>query len=344
MAAFTIITGGTGDIGAQLVRLMLTKEHPFKTIVRSKQGLNAYLMRTGQSLKAEHYSAMKTLSDPRMESLICNSGPLYHLAAALGAKDTVIDLAVNGLTAIQLIRRVQNACTVKRCVFASSQSVYSILDRSDVQSWIRLAIEFIEGIYSRLDGVTDDFQMIELARSLLDNIQIPINVSPYAVSKLLVESYLYQRSQLKNFVVVRISSSYGAGSLSGRTVQEMIEARLKGHDINMHSETRDYIELEDLAVILYEAGIRDDVGGRYVDAASGENVSPEYIWKMITEELPEYGGTVEFTGKASLQPPQDNRWSRSVLGKSFSPFQEGLKRQIDWTRERIRLRQYLEDL
>ncbi|OGN66284.1 MAG: hypothetical protein A2888_01295 [Chlamydiae bacterium RIFCSPLOWO2_01_FULL_28_7] len=331
---YTVI-GASGDIGSALVKQLDKNNEIYQAVFRTQNSKKSYEKRSDNIILEKNYLILENLFDTKsIENIISNTESVYILMAALGLDNSKAsnckDVAINALLPIKIFKIAESISPDKRIIFGSSHVIYKLLSNIEVNDWIVKSLDFINENERVLLSVKNENNLSDFSKILLEQNPLPNDVSAYAISKLLVESYLSQ-SQLKNFLGVRISSSYGKGSLSGRSVQKMIEANLQNKLITSHQEARDYLDLEDLALILYKSSFFKDLPKNiFIDAASGEIVDPQYIWNTILKYSDNKSLNINFVGTPKIQVPQDTKWSKKLLGKDFISFDEGLKKQFEW--------------
>jgi len=333
------ITGASGDLGAMLGRYVDSKGHFVRAMVRSDKGKQKYEDRALRGLPNDRFLLLDILDREKMKSIMAESSVFYHLAALVGlgkdSKSFAENFKVNGLAAVGLVKLAEENNPGVRFIFASTQRVCGIEQLPAVNRWIDGVLQMIEENDALFHEKNYEVAIDRLMEIILQKQPFPEDVYPYELGKLLVERYL-EKSRLKQFISVRISSLYGPGNLSGRKVQRMIEARLKGQTITEQRETRDYINTQDAVEIMYQLGVREKLPVEHViDLASGEEVSGEDIWKIIERHTPEADGKIEWKGEPVPANVQSNEIGRNILGRDFAHIETGVRNQIDEIRRRL---------
>ena len=334
-----VVTGASGDLGAVLTRYIDAKGDSVDAIVRSEDGKQKYKDRAVRDLSDKQFVLSDLFDRRKMQAVVARSTVFYHLAALVGLdKDTDTypeNFKVNGLAAIGLIKMAEEINPNLRFIFASTQRVYGIEKDPRVNHWIEHALQVIDentGLFKEGDYSQSMDQLMSL---ILEESPFPEGVYPYELAKLLVERYL-ARNILKGAISVRISSLYGPGNLSGRKIQRMIEARLKGQTIEEKREIRDYLYGQDAIEILYRLGVLKHISKHHVvDLASGVETSAEEIWDYIVKHTPEAKGRVAWKGDPIPANPQSNKLGRKLLRRDFTHIETGIRNQIDEARWRL---------
>ncbi len=163
-------------------------------------------------------------------------------------------------------------------------------------------------------------------------------ISPYGISKLAMERYVFVYSQLYGLKTasLRPFSVYGP-RLSKQIVYDFIQKLTNNPDnlsiIGDGSQVRDFIYVDDIVhaalVVLNKAPLKGEV----YNVASGHGYSTQEIAETLTKEMgifPEY----KYTGE--IRPGEPDKWIACIdrlKALGFTPqvsLSEGLRRTLDW--------------
>ena len=338
--------GASGDILAPVVQLLRQKQEKVIPLFRAQASVTSYESRTGDKLQPPDYFMSPLYDRAAKERMIRESDTYYQFGgpSGVGGLRSEEIVAAHALGPIQTFRVAENVNPEIRLIYASSRMVYGLLNETgeivnpDVKTWIEHVLNFIENSDNGFDEVTGEIAMLDFSRALLKAYPVPANVATYDLSKLLSEAWLkrsLRQKKLTNFIAVRISSSYGPGSLSGRAIQKLIEAKLDGKNVKSHDEDRDYLYVGDMAEALVKAGEVPYTGSHFEDLASGILASPREIVEIIDAYMatayPIATGTIELPSTTKRQTPlQDPSWTRQLLNRDFISLADGIRHQVDF--------------
>ena len=118
-----LVTGATGRIGANLVKLLLAAGHEIRSFV--------YPGDASRAQKLAAYTGVETvlgdLRDPdAVQSAVAGVDAVYHLAAAMGGPFTNRDyLQINVTGTLNILESIRELCpNLQRFVYASSEAIY----------------------------------------------------------------------------------------------------------------------------------------------------------------------------------------------------------------------------
>jgi UDP-glucose 4-epimerase len=118
-----LVTGGTGRIGANLVKQLLARGHEIRSFVYPGDASRAH--------KLDAYEGVETiLGDLRncddVKQAVAGVDAIYHLAAAFGGPyDNRQYLNVNGMGTLNLLECIRQACPdLHRFVYACTEAIY----------------------------------------------------------------------------------------------------------------------------------------------------------------------------------------------------------------------------
>jgi nucleoside-diphosphate-sugar epimerase len=167
--------------------------------------------------------------------------------------------------------------------------------------------------------------------------------SPYALSKSTAAAYgaLFQELYGLSFVHLRIFMAYGPGQAAvSKLVPYVTLSLLRGEPAELSSGTReiDWIYVDDAVHALAAAGLENRAAGQTLDVCSGTTASV----RRVAEEIVRLLGRGELRFGAledRLREEErvgDPEPAKRILGwQATTPLQEGLRRTVEWYRERL---------
>ena len=296
----TVVTGGSGFIGSHVVARLVQAGHEVKVVDHH----------VAQPRADVDYVRTDILDGPGMTRAVEGADAVFHLAAMADvdiiAKDPVQATRVN----VDGTNTVLEACRqagVGRVVLASTVWVYGAAPgEGDIPEGTALAPDRVAHIYT----------------------------AQKIAAEMLVHSY--QAMYGLPFTILRYGIPYGPGMRDELVIARFIRQALSGKPLTISgdgSQHRYYVYVEDLA----DGHVRalSDAAANQVLALEGrEPVSIRRIAEAVAAEL---GGT-----EVTFQParvgdftarPVDARRAAEVLGWTpDTPFEEGLRRCIEWYR------------
>jgi UDP-glucose 4-epimerase len=299
----TLVTGGCGFIGANLVPLLLERG----TAVRV---LDTFAAGGPERLPAGDVEVLE--GDVRDADAVARAAAgadaVIHLAAAGNVADSVADplanFEVNARGTLNVLQAAEQA-GVARFVFASTGGA-----------------------------------LIGDADPPVDESSVPRPISPYGASKLAGEGYChaFRGSYGLGTIALRFANVYGPRSEHKKgAVTVFIKRALGGEPLTIYGDgaaTRDFIHVDDLCAGILAALERREVSG-VVHLASERETSIAELARIVrdaagadvpVEHLPPRRGEVERNFAIA-------RHAAEVLG--FRPavdLEEGIARSVDWFR------------
>ncbi len=308
-----LVTGGAGFIGSHIVDLLLSKNYEVAVVDDFSTGTEANIKHALEKINVvnadiRNYDAVKNLFDS------CNFDYVLHQAALRSVPDSLrqpelyFDVNVKGT--LNILEASRNT-GVKRVVFASSCAVYGNVKKLPAK-------EGKEGI----------------------------RISPYAVSKYTCEDlckffceiYGLETVSLRYFNVFGprqdLKSNYA--TVIPVFINELLSNR-QPVVFGDGEQTRDFTYVENIAQANLFAMTAKKAKGKVLNASNQEQVSINQILSKINRIL----------GK-NMQPKYepwrmgdvkhifaDNSKAKKIIGyQNFVSFDEGLKRTVDWMKER----------
>jgi len=195
---------------------------------------------------------------PKLWTLLQDVDCVYHLAARVSVPESILyprdynDVNVGGTVAI--MEAVRDA-GVKRVILASSGAIYG-----------------------------------EQRRQPVSEEMIPKPDSPYAVSKLASEYYVFTIGALYGIetVALRIFNAYGPGQFvpasHAPVIPQFLKQALGGGSLIVFgdgNQTRDFVYIDDVVDALYAAATAPDIDHHIINVGSGQEVSINQLVEKV---------------------------------------------------------------
>lgn len=309
-----LVTGGAGFIGSHSVDRLLQDGHRVVVLDNFRTGRRENLR---QALRAPYCQLIEAdVSDEAaLESVFQQYAfdGVIHLAALVSVPESFAEPALNyrlNIHSTELIARqcIQHHCP--RLVFASSAAVYG-------------------------------------ERASLPNQEsaLPDPVSPYAAAKIASEYLLagYQAGFPLQTICLRYFNVYGPRQNPGSPYSGVLSIFARrfadGLPVTIHADgeqTRDFISVQDVALINAQAATLDGITGGVFNVCTGRTITLNEILAVFREAYPgspepHYQATRKGDIRHSRGDPQK---LRTALGISANiSIQEGLGELIRWYRE-----------
>ena len=299
----TLVTGGCGFIGANLVPMLLARGTEVRVLDNLAAGGPERLPGDVEVLEGDVRDA------DAVGRAATGVDAVIHLAAAGNVADSVADplanFEVNARGTLNVLRAAEQA-GVERFVFASTGGA-----------------------------------LIGDADPPVDESSVPRPISPYGASKLAGEGYChaFRGSYGLGTVALRFANVYGPRSEHKKgAVTVFIKRALHGQPLTIYGDgaaTRDFIYVDDLCAGIATAALdARDVGG-VVHLASERETSIAELAQVVLdaagavlpiEHLPPRRGEVERNFAIA-------RHAAEVLGfRAAVDLEEGIARTVDWFR------------
>lgn len=263
-----LVTGGSGFIGANLVRTLLDRRYQVTVLDNLSTGRKNYLA----GLDIDFVEA-DILDSDRVHQLLSEFQAVVHLAAQAGVprsvEDPLEDFEINARGTLLLLEAARRV-GIHRFVFASSNAP---LGRQSPPS-------------------TEE--------------KAPLPMSPYGASKLAGEGYCmaYHGSWGLGTVVLRFANVYGPFSgHNDSVVSSFFKKILAGEELTIYDagdQTRDFIYVSDLCEAIVLA-LESQVGGELFQVATGTETSISGLAAIVQEMV---SGDVEQGVRVSFAPPR----------------------------------------
>jgi UDP-glucose 4-epimerase len=247
-----LITGGAGFIGAALANRLVGEGHHVRVLDDLSAG-------DPSRLDSQVLFTRGDVKDvPKLWTLLQHVDCVYHLAARVSVPESILyprdynDVNVGGTVAV--MEAVRDA-GVKRVVLASSGAIYG-----------------------------------EQRRQPVSEKTIPNPDSPYAVSKLASEHYVFTIGVLCGIetVALRIFNAYGPGQFvpasHAPVIPQFLKQILGGGSLVVFgdgSQTRDFVYIDDVVDALFAAATASDVDRRIINVGSGQEVSINQLVEKV---------------------------------------------------------------
>ncbi len=247
-----LITGGAGFIGSALANRLVREGHHVRALDDLSAGDPARL--DSQVL----FTRGDVKDVPKLWTLLQHVDCVYHLAARVSVPESILyprdynDVNVGGTVAI--MEAVRDA-GVKRVVLASSGAIYG-----------------------------------EQRRQPVSEKTIPNPRSPYAVSKIAAEHYVFTIGVLCGIetVALRIFNAYGPGQFvpasHAPVIPQFLKQALGGGSLIVFgdgNQTRDFVYIDDVVDALFAAATASDVDRRIINVGSGQEVSINQLVEKV---------------------------------------------------------------
>jgi nucleoside-diphosphate-sugar epimerase len=314
----TVVTGVAGFIGSRLASRLLERGDdvvgvdmftPFYALDAKKANLEPF---------AEHGHRFAfhelDLRKAPLEPVTAGAEVVFHLAAQPGVRaswgEAFHDYTGHNIVATQRLLEASQITGVRRVVFASSSSVYGEAERHPTP----------EDVEAR-------------------------PISPYGVTKLAAEHLLraYRAQFGLEFTALRYFTVYGPGQRPDMAFHRFIAAALEGRPIAVYGDgeqSRDVTFVDDAVQATMSAATADGVEGLALNVGGGSRVTINEAVEAISREVGH-----EIRVERGAAAPGDVRDTSADLSRArellgYAPavgFEEGLRREVAWLRERLPL-------
>jgi UDP-glucose 4-epimerase len=248
-----LITGGAGFIGSALANHLAREGHHVRVLDDLSAGCDP------DRLDPRVLFTRGDVKDvPKLWTLLQNVGCVYHLAARVYVEQSILypreynDVNVGGTVAVMEAMRDAG---VKRVVLASSGAVYG-----------------------------------EQAVQPVKETQPPNPQSPYAVSKIAAEHYVFTIGALWDIetVALRIFNAYGPGQQVPTShppvIPQFVKQALSGGSLVVFGDggqTRDFVYIDDVVEAMMAAATASDVDRTIINVGSGRELSISELVKKV---------------------------------------------------------------
>ncbi len=313
-----LITGGTGNLGALIVKAL--SQVSCKIIVLDKEK-DAWAPLPGQL--AEMSMQCADIRDGGIWAKVLKEVDIiFHCAAQTSTyvanENLVADLAINVQPLVALIETCQKHNWKPDIIFSGTVTEAGLTTQLPVNEHVK---------------------------------DQPVTV--YDINKLTAEKYVqyYSRQMGRRSVILRLANLYGPGG--GRTSRSadrgilnmMVRKALKGEALSIYGDgdfLRDYIYMDDVVNAFLMAGAKiDQVNGNYYVLGTGEGHSIKKMVHMVAEEVKNKRGSEVEVGHVPAPENLSPIESRNFVADSLSfkektgwyaevNLREGINRTIDY--------------
>lgn len=306
-----LVTGGAGFIGHHLVRSLVERGDDVVVIDDLSTGLRERLDPLADRV---HIVEGSILEPQLLDEVAAGSQVIFHEAAVASVERSFVDpVLTNDVNVSGTIRVVSAAARqgARRVVFASSAATY---------------------------GVPAELPCSET--------MTPAPESPYGVSKLAAELYLHTLGQYLGVetVALRYFNVFGPGqdpdSHYAAVIPLFVTAVLADRPPIIYGDgetTRDFVHVDNVVAANLKAATAPDVSGQTFNIACGDPTSLHGLLDAVC-------GAADRAVEPSYAPPRpgdikhstaDVSLARSRLGYEVEvSFEEGIRRTVDWYRDR----------
>ena len=302
----TLVTGGAGFIGSNLVALLLENGCEVRVLDDLSTGYRDNL----DGLDAELVVGDVRRADD-IDRAVAGSEVVFHLAASVGNTRAIAEPAVDA--EINLIG------TINVLEAARKHDVRKVVNSSSA-------------------GIFGELVTLPISE---DHPQAPI--TPYGVSKLAAEKMCIAYHDLHGIetVSLRYFNVYGPNQRYddyGNVIPIFVHRMLNGQSLMIFGDgeqTRDFVDARDVAAANYAAGMAEGVVGCF-NVASGTRISINRLVELLREV-----SEVPFDVEHGPERPGDVRDSLADLSAARAAFgyapsvdiEDGLREYVRWARE-----------
>ena len=308
----TLVTGGAGAIGSNLVRELLARDHCVIVVDNFSSGKKWNL--------PEHPNLVLVEGDICSDDVLnCAFGyapsVVFHLAAFFANQNSIEhpfdDLRTNGIGILKVLEYSRKH-GVTRFVYSSSSCIYGNAASSSFDETLRTRLE-----------------------------------TPYAITKLLGEHYVlfYHKYHRLPGVVLRYFNSYGPGEAPGKyrnVIPNFVYQALHGQPLIVFGtgeETRAFTYVSDIVAGTIRAAESKAAIGEILNIGSEQEVTINELARLINQVCENRAsirfGPVRNWDQTKRRRP-NIRKAREILG--FQPLvdiETGVDRTVKWMRDNM---------
>ena len=302
----TLVTGGAGFIGSNIVRLLLEEGHKVTVIDNLSTGYRCNL-----TPFSEVHFIEGDIRDPEtVREAIAGAEVVFHLAASVGnvrsIEHPIEDSEINVIGTLQILEAARQH-GVRKIVFSSSAGIFGELKTLPIKEDHPLEPD-----------------------------------SPYGASKLAAEKLCLAYSKLYDMEVVclRYFNVYGINQrydAYGNVIPIFAYRMLHGLPVVIFGDgeqTRDFVNVRDVAQANYKAALSNGVSGAF-NIASGTRITINHLVELMRdasgiEPVVKYGPPRKGDVRHSLA---DISAARNAFGyEPVVELEEGLTEYMAWMR------------
>ncbi|KAI3317793.1 3-dehydroquinate synthase-domain-containing protein [Xylariaceae sp. AK1471] len=325
------IIGASGDIGSALTDYLVCHNTQVVCSIRAPS-LDKFKTRTKCPGDRTRVLIGDAFDLSNLRAMISEVDVVYNLAGivTLGSQphDFPKVLAVNGFAQGIMTHLVQQAGRdgYVKIIFPSTQRVHLTSDDELVAMWVHTAAE---AFAARKDELLSDHQDIytkleSFARDLILVHPLPTGFDVYEISKRLGEYFV---SSLSRYSLVRISDVYGPTVARGFVSRAIHPKSTVSSEAR---ERRDFVYIDDVIELLFKAAQTDAPDSKVFDAASGESIDLQDVWRMVREMIGDDAVVVFQNSSNTKEEVQPNlAIARRLLGRDLVSIHVGLQESVD---------------
>lgn len=323
-----LVTGGCGFIGLALIESLRSEGgHHVRIVDNLSRGTRASLRDVGPFLEREGETLAPMTMNGGIELVVGDIENADLASKAVRGADVIVHLAAN--------TGVGPSMDDPRADFmANALGVFNYLEAARVQG------------VSRFVFASSGAPLGEVEPPIHE--ELPAHpVSPYGASKLCGEAYVsvYGRTFGIDAVALRFGNVYGVGSShKASVVARFITRALRGEVLEIHgdgSQTRDFINVFDIAAAILLAATREGIAGETFQIATNCETTVGELADLLVRVLAENGVTdVQLRHTAPRWGDVQRNFSdtskaREKLGWSCRyELEEGLRETVAWFLEK----------
>ncbi|MFA6079608.1 MAG: hypothetical protein WC779_07695, partial [Candidatus Omnitrophota bacterium] len=295
---------------------------------------------TNEAFKPREQFSLSRIRKIAAESgVVCSLTDLSAPAGDIPRSEYARIISVNGFLTGAIARIITSSKKdgSLRFIYGSTYRVYDFAMENDpdVMDWLDKAVEaFDEKIDDiiQVDNVED--LLVELSEEHMRKHPIPDIADVYTLSKMLGERFA---NRPKNSVIVRAADPYGIGGHQSKDrISTLIKERLAGQKSAITGAGMNYIHYRDLFDMLERLIGEKRKGNSVIDLVGGETVSAERLRDLLYEHIPDSLGRIDIAGDKRKVAETDTAASRMLLGREYTPFEEGLSSYVRAFREDLK--------
>ena len=302
----TLVTGGAGFIGSNLAKLLVECGHDVVVLDNYSSGYRENLA----SLPGAHVIVGDVRDEGILRDAVAGCDVVFHLAASVGnarsIEHPIEDAEINVLGTLRVLEAARRH-GVRKIVFSSSA------------------------------GIFGELKIVPIREDHPAEPDTPYGASKLGAEKLcLAYAKLYRLECicLRYFNVYGVNQRYDA---YGNVIPIFAYRALRGEPLTIHGDgeqTRDFVNVRDVAIANYRAGMSQGVSGAF-NIASGTRVTINRLAAMVAQANGpgvniQYGPARPGDVRHSLA---DVSAARAAFG--FEPavtLDEGLPEYVNWAR------------
>ncbi|MGH8104007.1 MAG: SDR family oxidoreductase [bacterium] len=300
----TLVTGGAGFIGSNIVRLLVEEGHQVTVLDNLSSGYRCNL----DAFPGVRFIEGDVRDEANLKHAITGVEAVFHLAASVGntrsIEHPIEDAEINVIGTLRVLEAVRQA-GIHKIVFSSSAGIFGELKTLPIRE------------------------------------DHPVEPdSPYGATKLAAEKLCLGYSKLYDLeaVCLRYFNVYGVNQrydAYGNVIPIFAHRILRGMSVSIFGDgqqTRDFVNVRDVAQANYQAALAEGVSGAF-NIGSGTRVTIKHLAELMIEiggnrTAIEYGPPRPGDVRHSLA---DISAVRQTLGyKPSVGLQEGLVEYMEW--------------